>query len=94
MYFSAYHFDGESGLLQDAYQRLVAGLPDGQIDVQLCVSHHRGITVYDSCPSQEVAVAFAGDPGFRAALAGAGLPEPRFEPLGTVYAAHGVRSVP
>jgi hypothetical protein len=94
MYLSAYHFDGEPTRLAAAYDRFVAGIPAEQLDVHLCVVREDGLTILDSCPSEEDFVAFSRDPGFRAALTAAGLPEPRVEPLGEVRVARIGQPVP
>ena len=92
MYFSAYHFDGEPAGLVASYRTLMSRFPD--IDLNLCVEREGGVTVYDTCPSEADFLAFSVDPGFRAALAEAGLPEPRVEPLGEVRAITGRQTVP
>jgi len=87
-HFAAYHFDGERDELLTGYDRLLASYPPEILDLNVCVVTDGGITVYDSCPSREVFEEFSRSPEFAAAVAAAGLPQPRIEPLGEIHAAH------
>jgi hypothetical protein len=88
MFLSAYHFDGQGSELLPAYQRLQASIPPESVQLHVCVAREDGITIYDACPSRTVFEEFHRSPGFLAAVAGAGLPAPRVEPLGEVQAAY------
>jgi len=87
MYLGAYHFDGEPGDLLRGYARLMEGRPSDTIDLHVCVVRVGGITVYDACPSRAVFEEFSESAGFRAAVAAAGLPALRVEPVGEVHSA-------
>lgn len=87
MYLSAYHFDGDPAALTSAYDRMAAGFPRESFDLHVCVARDGGITLFDACPSLEIAEAFSGNEGFRGAVRAAGLPEPRVERLGDIHAA-------
>ena len=87
MFLGAYHFEGETRSLLDAYDRLVAQFPPGVIELNVCVARADGITVFDACPSRDVFTGFSQSAEFLAAVATAGLPVPRVEPLGDVHAA-------
>ena len=52
----------------------------------VCVLEADGISVFDACPSTEAFAEFSQSAEFRTALADAGLPQPRLEPLGEVTA--------
>jgi hypothetical protein len=87
MFLGAYHFDGDGGALTGAYDRLVAQFPPGVVELNVCVVHDAGITVFDACPSREAFAGFSQSPDFLAAVTAAGLPAPRVELLGDVHAA-------
>ena len=87
MFLGAYHFDGDPTALLAAHDRLVAQFPAGSFDLHVCVAVDGGIVVYDACPSREVFAGFAQSSDFLDAVAAAGLPAPRVEPLGDVHAA-------
>jgi hypothetical protein len=73
-----YRFAGDPGELLAAYDRLMAGMPAGSPPlVHLCVREPGGITIYDTCPSEEAFRGFSTSDGFHQALAAAGLPEPQ-----------------
>ncbi|WP_033290214.1 hypothetical protein [Amycolatopsis jejuensis] len=93
MFLAAYHFDGPSDELLPAYDKLLAGFPADAIVLHACVVRDGGITVYDSCPDRAEFAKFSTDPGFRAAIADAGLPAARIEPLGEIHAVRGTRTV-
>jgi hypothetical protein len=76
MHLGIYRFAGDPGELLAAYDRLRASLPPDGFQWHLCAVESEGIAVYDTCPSEEVFRSFSTGPGFRAALAAAGLPEP------------------
>lgn len=85
MFLSAYHFDGDPAALAAAHDRLYQRFPPESLDLHVCVLVEGGITVFDACPSREVFAAFSQGAEFRQALAEAGLPQPRLEPLGEVH---------
>lgn len=84
MYLTAYRFAGDPAELLRGHDRLLAAIPAENVDLHLVVVGDAGITVLDACPSRAVFEEFSTSPGFRAALADAGLPAPRIEPLGDV----------
>ena len=88
MFLSAYHFAGDPAALVAGHDRLYQQVPADSLDLHVCVRTADGITVFDACPSRAVFDEFSQSAEFRAALAGAGLPQPRLEPIGEV---HGVR---
>jgi len=88
LFLGAYHFDGEPARLLAAYARLQQSYPPDSLDLHLCVRRATGITIYDACPSRATFDGFSASDDFRAALAAAGLPMPRVEPLGDVHTAH------
>ncbi|GAA4848802.1 hypothetical protein ACFQ34_17840 [Pseudonocardia benzenivorans] len=85
MFLSAYHFDGDPTTLVPAYDRMQEGFPPDMFDLHACVVTGSGITVYDGCPSRADFERFAVSPEFRSAVAAAGLPQPRIQPLGEVH---------
>ena len=87
MFLGAYHFAGDPAELVTAHDRLTAQFPPGAFDLHVCVAHDDGIVVFDACPSREVFTGFSQSPDFLGAVAAAGLPTPRVEPLGDVHAA-------
>jgi hypothetical protein len=84
MFLSAYHFDGDPTVLVPAYDRLMSGFPPDAVELHACVVTEHGITVYDGCPSREAFEEFSRG-GFPSAVAAAGLPVARIEPLGEVH---------
>jgi hypothetical protein len=93
MFLGAYHFAGATPELLAGYDRLMAQFPPGAIDLNVCIAHDDGITVFDACPSRDVFAEFSQSAEFRAAVAAVGLPAPRVEQLGDVHAATLLRSV-
>jgi hypothetical protein len=87
MFLGVYHFDGSPAELLPAYERLMAGFPPDQIQLNVCVTHDRGMSVYDACPSSSVFAAFSQSDDFAGALEAVGLPSPRVEAIGEVHAA-------
>jgi len=86
-FLGAYHFDGEPRELVPAYDRLMERFPVEAAVLHVCVLGEAGITVLDACPSQSVFREFSRSAEFLGAVASAGLPLPRVEPLGDVYVA-------
>jgi hypothetical protein len=87
VYLGAYHFDGDRDELLAGYDRLIAQFPPGVIELNVCIAHAGGITVFDACPSSAAFAGFSQSAELLGAVAGAGLPAPRVEPLGDVHAA-------
>jgi hypothetical protein len=87
VFLGAYHFAGDPAELVAAHDRLTAQFPPGIFDLHVCVARDDGIVVFDACPSREVFTDFAQSDGFLTAVADAGLPAPRVEPLGDVHSA-------
>jgi hypothetical protein len=85
VFLSAHHFDGDPETLAAAHDRLYQRFPAESLDLHVCVLVEDGITVFDACQSREIFTAFSQSAGFRQALAEAGLPQPRLEPLGEVH---------
>ena len=88
MFLGAFHLDGEPQALLPAYERLMQTYPPDSLDLHVSVQREHGLTVYDACPSRADFEAFTTSSEFRAALAAAGLPEPRIEAIGDVHIAH------
>lgn len=87
MFLGIYTFEGEPAALVAAYERLVGGIPQGDLLLHACVRRAGGIDVYDACPSREAFEGFAASAEFRGALESAGLPPPTVTRLGDVHAA-------
>jgi hypothetical protein len=87
VFLGAYHFTGDPTELVAAHDRLAAQFPPGTFDLHVCVALDDGIVVFDACPSRDVFADFSRSPEFLAAVAAAGLPVPRVEPLGDVHSA-------
>ncbi len=84
MFLSAYHFAGDPAELVAAHDRLYQQFPPESLDLHVCVRTADGISVFDACPSRAVFDEFSQSAEFRAALADAGLPQPRLAPIGEV----------
>jgi hypothetical protein len=93
MFLSAYHFDGDPTRLLPAYDVMRQGFPPHTFELHACVVTGAGITVYDACPTREVFEGFSISTEFGRAIATAGLPPPRIEPLGQVHRAVAGKSV-
>ena len=52
-----------------------------------------GALRFDACPTKEIFTEFTSGDTFRGAVAGAGLPTPRVEPLDDVRVAHLLKEV-
>jgi len=79
MHLGIYRFAGDPQDLLTAYDRLMAGMPKGQILFQTCVVLEDGITVYDACPTEEAFRGWVPDPRLADAFAAAGLPQPTID---------------
>ena len=93
MVLSAYYFDGDPAALVPACDGLATTFPPAALELQTCIVTARGITVYDACPTRAVFEEFHRGVVFRSAVAAAGLPLPRVEPLGEVHRAVARRGV-
>lgn len=93
MHLGIYEIDGDPRELLVAYDRLMAGMPEGQVFFHACAVRENGITIFDACPSKEAFEKFSTSAEFRSAAEAAGLPSPRkIEglPLHAVHARDGV----
>ena len=93
MHLGIYEIDGNPRELLVAYDRLMAGMPEGQIYFHACAVRENGITIFDVCPSKEAFEKFSTSADFRSAAEAAGLPSPsKIEglPLHAVHARDGV----
>ena len=79
MHLGIYHFDGDPDELMAAYERLSASISADGSALHVCTRRDGGITIYDTCPSQDVFERFSASDAFQGALAAAGLPAPRIE---------------
>jgi hypothetical protein len=89
MHLTNYHFDGDPKALEAGYQRMMAAFPTDELLLNICIAREGGITVVDTCTTREDAEAFAAGDTFAGALADAGLPTPRVEPVGDIRAVYG-----
>jgi hypothetical protein len=87
MFLSVYRFPGDPVALQAGHARMLALIPASSLQVHLAVPGPRGLDVYDTCPSREVADAFGTSAMFAQLLEQAGLPWPTIERLGEASAA-------
>ena len=93
MHLGIYEIDGDLRELLVAYDRLMAGMPEGQVFFHACAVRENGITIFDACPSKEAFEKFSTSAEFRSAAEAAGLPSPsKIEglPLHAVHARDGV----
>jgi hypothetical protein len=93
MYLGIYDIDGDSRELLVAYDRLIAGMPEGQLFFHACAVRENGITIFDACPTKETFEKFSTSAEFRNAAEAAGLPWPsKIEglPLHAIRARDGV----
>jgi hypothetical protein len=87
VFLAAFHFDGAATDLLHGYDRVMKAYPPDSLDLHVCIQREGGITVYDACPTRADFVSFSTGTEFAAAVAAAGLPKPRIEELGDIYAA-------
>jgi hypothetical protein len=87
MFLGIYRFAGDAALLRKAYDHLLDTLPHADLSLHLCVADENGLSVFDTCPSQEAFMSFASSPEFNGALKAAGLPPPQITLAGEVHAA-------
>ncbi|MHC6231812.1 hypothetical protein ACX5I6_19960 [Arthrobacter sp. MMS24-T111] len=79
-----YTFRGNPAELLAGHDRMLALLPEGQLDLHLCVETEDGIAVLDSCPNKEVFDRFSSGRPFQQLVAAAGLPPAEIQHLGIV----------
>lgn len=84
MYLTSYNFTGDPHALVAGHDRMFAAFPREILDLHLVVSSPDGMTIYDACPDEATARAFASGAEFASALAGAGLPSPSVTFLGDI----------
>jgi hypothetical protein len=94
MFLAAYHFDGDPAVLVAGYDRMLQGFPPDAFELHACVTTDAGISVYDACPTRAEFERFRTGAEFRDAVAAAGLPLPRIEPLGEMHHVVARTSVP
>jgi hypothetical protein len=87
MFLGRYDFDGDPGELLAGYERLMTAEVVDSVSFQACITREGGISVFDTCPTEEVFQAFSSSPQTREAFRTAGLPEPSVTPLGPVHRA-------
>ncbi|MHC6231113.1 hypothetical protein ACX5I6_16100 [Arthrobacter sp. MMS24-T111] len=79
-----YIFRGNPAELLAGHDRMLALLPEGQLDLHLCVETKDGIAVLDTCPNKEVFDRFSSGRSFHELVAAAGLPPAEIQHLGIV----------
>ncbi len=84
MYLSAYHFAGDPTDLIRRHDQGFGAVPAEALLLHVVVVTDRGITVYDACPSREVADAFHHSPELANLLRTSGLPDPLIESIGEI----------
>ncbi|MET3932782.1 hypothetical protein [Arthrobacter sp. OAP107] len=84
MYLGMYSFRGDPAELLAGHDRMLTLLPEGQLDLHLCVQTEDGIAILDTCPSREVFDRFSSGRAFQELVAAAGLPSPEIQHLGDV----------
>jgi hypothetical protein len=87
MFLGTYEYAGEPTELLAAYNRLMEMVPSEGLSFHACVERADGITIIDTCPSEEIFTAFSSSPELRGAMEAAGLPMPRVTKVGVVHMA-------
>ena len=88
MHASIWRFAGPPADLLRSYDAMAAEIPAASLQLHLCLAAPDGIVIVDTCPTREIAVAFATGPAFAELRRRHGLPEPeRLEQL-PVHAAY------
>lgn len=87
MFLGKYEFAGDPTELAAAYDRFMSEVPSDAIGFHICITHDAGITIFDTCPTEEVFAATASDPDFLAAMTLSGLPDPVVTRLGQAHVA-------
>lgn len=52
MYLGMYSFRGDPAELLAGHDRMLALLPEGRLDLHLCVQTEDGIAILDTCPNR------------------------------------------
>lgn len=76
MHASIWKFSGDPDDLIASYESMLAEIPAGNVELQLCLRVPDGILLVDTCPTREVFEAFAASPEFAALRARHGMPDP------------------
>jgi len=76
MHASISHFPGDPDELQERYDAILAEVPTGSLQLHLCLRAPDGLTVVDTCPSEQDFQAFHHGDAFRSLRARHGLPDP------------------
>jgi hypothetical protein len=76
MHASIWKFSGDPDDLVRRYEAMLADIPAGNVELQLCLRAPDGILLVDTCPTREVFEAFAAGPQFAALRARHGMPDP------------------
>jgi hypothetical protein len=84
MYLTRYALDGNPDVLEAARRAMLAELPADLFLLHIAVRRPDGIDIYDACPDEQTALAFASSPEFLGALDRVGLPRPRVTGLGEI----------
>jgi hypothetical protein len=87
MFIGTYRFTGDPTELAATYDRFMAGFPQDQLLLHICVRTDQGLVIYDTCPSQADFHAFSTNPAVLGAMTEAGLPAPEVEEVGEVHTA-------
>lgn len=91
MHLGIYEFDGDPERLLPAYDELMSATPSSSIHWHLCAARPDGITIYDTCPTEEAFRRFSSSDEFLGAVRAAALPEPRVSGQ-AVHVARGSRT--
>ena len=85
MHLATYRLDGDPDDLLARYDRMLAGFPESELLVHVCVRRADGITIIDTCPTAADFRAFSTSAEFKGALDAVGLPTPVVESVGDVH---------
>jgi len=88
MFLGSYRYEGNPEELQAAYQQALDQIPTAQMQLQVCIADDNGITVYDTCPSRDVFLAFSSSTDMKELMTSVGLPMPTVTPIGEVFTAY------
>lgn len=87
MFLGTYRFEGDPAQLKQAYDRMLALIPQENMSLHVCVLDDTGLWVYDTCPTREAFTEFSAGADLHNAFKAAGLPEPKVDPVGEVHVA-------
>jgi hypothetical protein len=76
MHASISHFPGDADDLQARYDAMLADVPTESLQLHLCLRAPDGLTVVDTCPSEQDFQAFHQGEAFRSLRARHGMPDP------------------